>query len=204
MVLRFRFIYTCFLSLLILFMAGCATPPTPVSKNPIIDLYKHNNWQAKGKLALRIDDKSQSANFSWKQNKFDFVIHLYGPLGQGSAYITKQGQRYTLKSKDGTLEAESAEALMLKANGWSIPVSNLIFWLRGLPSVKSPIQATRFYPTGALQTLKQNDWDIQYTTYQEKSGYLLPKKMKALRDNIKLTLFIKSWAFDKSDSKSKQ
>jgi len=193
MVLRVRFFNSFFLALFtVLFMAGCVTTE-PASKNPIIDLYKHDNWQAKGKLALRIDDKSQSANFSWKQNKFDFVIHLYGPLGQGSAYITKIGTRYTLKSKNGTLEAESAEALMLKANGWSIPVSNLIFWLRGLPSAKTPIQATSFYPSGVLETLKQDDWNMQYTSYQEAQGFSLPRKMKASRDNLKITLVIKSW-----------
>lgn len=186
----------CFIIIsLTLFISGCTNTPAPVASNPIIDLYKQQYWQAKGKLALRIGDKSQSANFSWKQKKFDFIIHLYGPLGQGSAYITKKGARYTLKSKDGTLEAGSAEELMLKANGWSIPVSNLIYWLRGLPAVKAPIQASSFYTTGALETLTQNDWKMRYSTYQEKSGYLVPKKMKATRDNLKLTLSIKSWSF---------
>lgn len=180
-----------------IFTASCTTAPEPVTTHPITDLYKRTSWQAKGKLALRIGDKSQSANFSWRQNTFDFVIHLYGPLGQGSVYISKKGALYTLKSKDGTLEADSAEALMYQANGWSIPVSNLIFWLRGLPAPKTPMQASSFYSSGALKTLKQNDWVMQFNSHHETQGYILPKKMKATRDNLKLTLFVKSWSIKK-------
>lgn len=82
---------------------------------------------------------------------------------------------------------------MQEVIGWQVPVSNLQFWLRGLPALKpTPSQITRD-DTGHLTSLQQQGWQVAYTDYQHFNGWWLPTRVTAQRGDLKIRVVIKQW-----------
>lgn len=177
--------------------------PKPVPKAPEVatdwDNYQQvlrtiDQWQVQGKLGVRLPDNSGSVYFNWKQRPSDFAIHLNGPLGQGTTWIRGNDRRVSLEqSGEPPVFAATPEELMLKSLGWWLPISELYYWVRGIPAPGSnPDQLTRGQD-GTLLELQQNGWQLEFSRYKIIKGWSLPSKVIARRDDIKLTFIIKNW-----------
>ena len=67
-----------------------------------------------------------------------FDIRLSGPLGRGAARPTGRPDAVSLEvAGQGRFEADSPEALVEAQLGWQLPVSHLLWWVRGLPAPDS-------------------------------------------------------------------
>lgn len=174
------------------FISGCTSTPTKqlLSKD---ELYTLDSWRAKGKLGTRHRGKTESAFFSWTQTGEDYTIHLYGPLGQGSVYLHKEGNAFRIESKDLNEVAASPEELLLRTTGLNLPVSNLAFWLRGVPATSVSANHISHYDNGDIKSLRQQGWDLTYKSYTPALGLSMPAKIIAKRSDIKLTVSISSW-----------
>ncbi|MFT5082210.1 MAG: outer membrane lipoprotein LolB [Lentisphaeria bacterium] len=150
-------------------------------------------WNASGKLGIKIDGQSKSVNFDWANNADTYAIHLNGPLGVGAATLQKQGANVTLATKNAITSAHSAEDLLQQNLGWSLPVSELVYWIKGLPSPVSAIDTQSKFKSGELSALKQQGWQLVYSRYETHHGFRLPGKIVATHDRLKLTLVIKNW-----------
>ncbi len=96
-------------------------------------------WNASGKLAIRTEAQSQSAALNWQQDGDNTHILLTGPLGLGATSI--DSDRYSLQvSRDGDTKVFdiSSAATSEATIGWDLPLQDLPFWIRGLPSPKTP------------------------------------------------------------------
>lgn len=156
-------------------------------------LYALDNWVAEGKLGLRMNGKGQSASFSWINEGPDYHVRLSGPFGQGKVSLEKEAGWVTLKSDEHNGSAASPEQLMQEALGWSLPISELVHWIKGLPSPDSPVAEARETETGNFEFLQQQGWQIRYDDYRLENGIPLPRKIVASRENIRLVLAIKRW-----------
>lgn len=145
-----------------------------------------NYWQASGKFSVIYQNKANNAYFDWENRDREFVIHLHGPLGQGSVYLEKHNGRYTLKDGKQAYTRSSPEALLYSQLGIRFPVSDLIYWIRG-------IRAPGAYKRSKNSTLYQKGWKIEYPKRERHQGYLLPEKLVATRKELKLTVIIKNW-----------
>lgn len=150
------------------------------------------NWEAKGKLAIRFNNENKSANFNWLNRKDEFHIAMFGFLGLGNAAIDKRGDKVTLTTSEGRFSATSAENLMQQELGWSIPVSDLRYWIKGLPSPHSPVDGQSFDPQGRITALSQNTWQLQFEFSDEQNNFL-PRKILAVHERMRLTVLVKSW-----------
>lgn len=181
---------------LLMVVSGCQTTPrqTLGSTQQEIALYGVKHWQAEGKIAIQMADDRQSASFTWRQDKADYTIHLFGPFGQGATWLRRTSGGVTLENaKTGVHRAASAEALMEDVIGWQVPVAGLQFWLRGLPAHKpQPTQLERD-AEGALSHLQQQGWQVTYSRYELFDGWRLPSRILATRDDLRLTIVIKRW-----------
>ncbi|ABD82509.1 lipoprotein insertase outer membrane protein LolB [Saccharophagus degradans] len=177
-----------------LYLGGCSLTPT---KQPNLqskdELYTLDSWRASGKLGTRYKGKNESAFFSWTQTGDDYTIHLYGPLGQGSVYLYKEGNSFRIESKDLNEHAASPEQLLQRTTGLQLPVSNLAYWLRGIPATSISADKTQHNEDGDLSALQQEGWEITYRSYMPAYGLNMPEKIIAKRKDIKLTVSIKSW-----------
>ncbi len=112
--------------------------------------------------------------------------------------IDSDGKNVRLQSANGhDNAATSAEALMQTELGWSLPLSNLYFWVRGLPAPNSA--ATKAYDTyNHLTKLTQQNWAIDYLRYTGVNNVDLPSKIYLNNDDIHVRIIISKWEIKKN------
>jgi outer membrane lipoprotein LolB len=147
------------------------------------------HWHLRGKIGLRQKNKAHSAYLNWQQCGDYYDIRLSGPFGQGAARLYGNKQRATLLRSDQTrLSASSPEQLLAQELGWSIPVSQLLYWIRGIPEPNNA-----FTPSATHTGFKQSDWQVSYPTLSTVDRFSLPTKAIAKQSNLTVTLILKHW-----------
>jgi len=164
-----------------------------------------NNWQATGKLAVKVPNDGGSANLKWLQTGPTYQIDLNGPFGSGKVTINGAPNKVTL-TEAGQLPqtAKTAEELIRKNSGWTIPVTQLAFWVRGLPDPNTKI--THFTPNaqGLMGELEQLGWKVTYGEYINLStstdNIPMPGRIVAEYKDVRLILVVREWSLATSDS----
>ena len=193
----------CLLFILSLMLfSGCAhrgalTPPQNVLEHQR-QLQAIDEWQLSGKLGIRTQDDSGSTSVKWAQQKASYQINLSGPLGQKSMIITGTPDKVRLEQTgEPAQEAKTAEALIKKNAGWTLPVAQLAYWVRGVPAPKLRITQLQQGENGLIDHLTQGDWSIQYSNYRDQrfNGVILPLpgKITAEYQDVRLILVIRTW-----------
>ncbi len=188
--------------LLMLAVSGCAHRGT---FSPPPDLLAHQQqlqaitqWELNGKLGIRTRNDNGSASLKWAQQMVDYQINLSGPLGQKRMIITGTPNKVRLEqSGSEPLEARSAEALIKKAAGWTLPVAQLSYWVRGVPAPKQRITQLAQNEAGLIAQLHQGGWSIAYSNYKNyplrDQTFALPGKITAEHKDVRLILVIRDW-----------
>ena len=152
-----------------------------------------DGWQINGKIGIRGPQNSGSGTLFWLQRQDYFDIRLSGPLGRGATRLTGRPDAVALEvAGQGRFEAQSPEALVESQLGWQLPVSNLLWWVRGLPAPDSRSRIS-IDSSGRLANLQQDDWDVQYLGYTDEDGYALPTRIKLAGRDLQITLVVKDW-----------
>lgn len=193
-----------FISLL---LSGCAHK---LPKAPLIseDWPKHQaqvealgKWQATGKLGVKVPNNGGSMSLRWQQAPNEFTIDFTGPFGQNLLGIAGQGSQVTLSEPGkAPITAKTAEELIRRNTGWTIPVAQLTYWVRGLPAPTAKI--TRFAPNtqGLIGELEQLGWKVTYGEYLSVNTgaetLSMPGRIVAEFKDVKLTLVVREWLFE--------
>lgn len=191
--------------LLIALLAGCSSTPkteSPTgSANGSLSWSEHKNYlatqnffQAEGKIAIRQDGKRSSARLQWQQTGDQYEIFITGPLGGGSVKINGSPTTVAMEiSGEGRFYAKSPENLMQQRLGWSLPISNLRYWAKGIPAPGSEFTQA-LNPQQRLAQLRQDNWLIEYQTYHQLDDTEWPRKMQLYYGkDIQVTMLIKQW-----------
>jgi outer membrane lipoprotein LolB len=156
-----------------------------------------DHWKLTGKLAVRQPSDSGTAIINhWIQDGEAYDLALSSSfLGMGST---------TLKGVPGFIEltlpngenyrSGEPEALVEAATGWQLPLENLTWWIRGLPSPASDYRLL-FDDQGTLAIIRQNGWEIRYDRWQTfLSSYpALPSRITALKEDKRVRLVVSDW-----------
>ncbi|WP_455232330.1 lipoprotein insertase outer membrane protein LolB [Geopseudomonas aromaticivorans] len=152
-----------------------------------------DGWQIDGKVGIRAPQDSGSGVLFWLQRRDYYDIRLSGPLGRGATRLTgREGDIRLEVANQGRYQAESPEALLEEQIGWRLPVSHLLWWIRGLPAPDSKSRLT-LNADSRLARLEQDGWRVEYADYQQQNGYWLPQRLKLFGENLDITLVIKAW-----------
>ena len=54
---------------------------------------------------------------------------------------------------------------------------------------------TEFGHDGQLAKLHQSNWQVDFTQYREGGGQLLPRRLTAVNEDVKVRLVIDNWVF---------
>lgn len=195
--------------MLVLIFSGCAQQPQQVQppfnkENPynkenwakhqsqVLDI---KNWQASGKLGVKVPNDGGSASMRWEQLSSDYQIDLNGPLGMGKMTIIGKPDAVTFtQGGKPPQNAKTPEELIRKNTGWNIPVTQLAYWIRGLPAPKAKVTHYAFNAEGGLSELEQAGWKIIYGDYlQAQEGIALPGRITAEFKEVRLILVIREW-----------
>lgn len=150
-------------------------------------------WQISGKVGIRAPQDSGSGTLFWLQRQDYYDIRLSGPLGRGAARLTgRPGDSQLEVANQGRYQAASPEQLLQQQLGLNLPVSHLLWWIRGLPAPDSRSRLT-LDRDSRLAQLSQDGWQVDYLRYTEQGGYWLPERLKLSGHDLHITLVIKDW-----------
>ena len=180
-------------SIALLLLAGCATQgPMEEGERQQADVEAFDTWTLIGKAGLRTPQENQSANLDWSQHPHYFRMLISGPFGGGRSVLEGREGRFSLTTGDGRFEAETPEALMEEQLGWSLPVSAMPDWVRGLPGEHASYQLETD-ELGFPQHMQQDGWEIDYRDWEEVEGMWLPRRLVMNYDDVRITLVVNQW-----------
>lgn len=191
-----------FFALFSFFLTGCSTFSSPTSEPSLTkaswkerqaDLSRIQSWEISGKIAIQTARDSGSANVDWTQNQSQFNISLYGPLGAGGLKLWGHPGAVTMETAKGQrFTASTPEELLRQQMGWNLPVSNLNYWVRGLPVPGSDYQG-QYDAYHRLTNLAQNGWNVQFLSYQNAGRVDLPNRITISSASFKTKMVIYDW-----------
>lgn len=173
----------------LLALAGCSGLQTQDSTSA--QIFARNatltDWQLSGKIGVTSPDSANSAYLNWVQCGRQFEIRINGPLGAGAAMLVSDGNTVSLtENNQPPVSASSPEQLLQQQLGWQLPVSQLSFWVRGIPS---PGQKSRATELG----FEQSGWLITFPRQTQSDNFILPARAIATRADMKVTLILQQW-----------
>lgn len=177
-----------FFSTIILFINGCTTLRLSSQKN--ISAYQTKSWQKRyqvlshisrwsidGVFSIQQPGKTIIASYDWQQKAHNYDIRIYSSLNIYSVNISvRSGMVLLWCSPKERYTADTPEKLMQARLGWHLPVSNLCYWIRGIPA-PGAYQAN-FDPYGHFIILQQNGWYIHFSQYTHIGPVDLPCILK--------------------------
>lgn len=195
--------------ILTLFLSACSTfsPPTTLfPKKPVnhymawaqrkTQLNALTNWQANGNIAMHAN-KGTGANaaFSWQQTKTNYQLRLFGPFGTQSILLLGNPKQVTLIAHNQTTCAQDAEHLLMQQAGLYLPVSQLYYWLRGLPAPQSRY-TVNLDTYNRLLKLRQSGWRINYLHYTNSGTLDIPDHIELSNGQWQVRILITHWEFN--------
>jgi outer membrane lipoprotein LolB len=184
-------------------LTACAPTPRPSEEPPVnkvVPLEKRkaetatvSSWEISGAMAAKSKAKAWSASMNWVQHGANsYQIRLMGPLGGGTVLINKSGNTVTFQDGAKKVSSTNADELLLKQTGIRLPVSNLYYWVRGLPA-PGDIQAEKHDEYNHLVQLQQSGYTIDFTQYTSVKGIDLPSTIRLVGNGVMVKVIIKHW-----------
>jgi outer membrane lipoprotein LolB len=204
--LSFQLLYLLLLLLSLLglvSMQGCANlqtnMPAPQNQASSWDtraqtLANLQKWNLSGQVAIRNSKDNITASLHWEQQRQNYTLDFFGPLGSNSFKLTGGAGKVALQNPRGQVfYAASPEILLAQQTGWRLPVSNLYYWIRGLPVPGMPAQK-QFDAYHHLVELSQDGWKIQFLRYTAVNQLDLPNKIFISSTDLSVKIIISQWS----------
>ena len=172
------------LALLGVCLSACAIAP-PASENSDWSrqrdqLQELDSWELRGRVNVRYDNESHTPRIIWLQQSAEYHIRLWGTFNAGATEIVGRPGFVTMENDGQTLSANSPEDLILEQLGYELPVSQLNYWIKGLPAPGSDAQLA-FNELNQLTTIQQADWTINLSDMRQYGAVSLPRRVELTR-----------------------
>lgn len=162
-----------------------------IHKDKLSDL---KEWKINGRIAVSIDKEAWSASLHWMQTGQDYLLRVIAPFGRGTFELHGNGEGVYLRlSRDRILQAEDPESLLEDNLGWSVPVSGMVYWVKGIPEPGMVINRLILDDKGRVTDLSQSGWQISYSRYVSLGDYELPRRIVIDNGNLRIRLVIREW-----------
>lgn len=171
-----------------------SAPPSTLSwKEREVALNRIQNWHLSGKVGVIAQHNSGSASLNWTQQQNHYTISLVGPLGAGGLTLDGRPGLVTMETGDGKhASASTPEKLLAQQWGWQLPVSQIKYWIRGLPAPGAASQ-TQFDAYHRLSAITQLGFNVQFLSYYNVGSLSLPDKISITSPSIKVKIIVNQW-----------
>lgn len=181
-------------------LSGCATLPQPALPTADAEaaqiareasLATVPDWSFTGKAALSRGRDGGSGRIEWRQHGDDFEITLAAPITRQSWRIERRSGRVRIEGIDGgPREGTDAEALLLEATGWRVPVDALSRWVRGMRATGT--SAIAYDGNGLPLRIEQGGWVVEYRAWNA-ARPPQPMKVFARQSDASVRLVVEQW-----------
>lgn len=184
---------------LVLNLSSCSTVAPPAPNVPVkwenreVSQRQLTSWKLNGKIAVISAKDAGSASIDWTQRVDKYHISLLGPLGSHGVNLSGRPGFVKMETADGKqATAGSPEQLLSQQLGWNLPVSHLVYWIRGVPAPSIP--ATKHQDAyGRLSSLTQEGWHITYPSYTKLGEIDVPSRLVMTSSNLKVKIVVYNW-----------
>ena len=171
-------------------LAACTS--VPLKTTTAIVPEKIDRFDIVARLGVRQDKEGFSGNVHWKHLTTLDELWLISPLGQTVAQLRQTLELATLTTADKKIyQASDIEALTQQTFGWSIPLSGMSYWLRGMAAPTSEPLIRKRDQANRITEMEQNGWNIEISEYQDPTG--LPGKLRLRYKDLDIKLLIDKW-----------
>ena len=144
-------------------------------------------------MSIRHANQSNAFSFDWQQNQQDYELQFFAPLGLGSLRVLGNASNVVLwQSATRKITAKTPEALMRSQLGYSLPVTCLYYWIRGLPDPRLPMTKI-LDPYNHLSELQQQGWKINFQNFKTFAGVDLPATITLVNETMRVKIVITNW-----------
>ena len=172
----------------VLVLSGCAVP----ERHALTDA---SAFQRVGRFAITSEYFGQAPDavqggFVWIQSGRAQQLDLADPLGSTLARVDIQPGSARLVRANGSVElAQDPDALLAKALGSTVPVSGLVYWLKGQVG-PVPAQVTERDDQGRPLSFVQDGWRVQLSRYDDQGPMLLRMNRSQANRSISVRLVV--------------
>lgn len=157
-------------------------------------------WQCRASMVVKSPTQKWSADVFWQQRQGDYTVQVLTFLGIEVAALQGNAQHMRIKNARGqVVEAQMRiEDFMQHELGWSLPVSALSYWLRGLPA-PGAVTLLQQDALHRLAVFYQQGWRVQFVRYSRVQEMDLPQEMVFTHAEytVHWTIAPASWEFSK-------
>jgi outer membrane lipoprotein LolB len=151
---------TCGAFLFALLIAACASvrlaPPAP------------EPFDLVGRVLASYSGGAVTANVRWEHSTARDEIWLMTPTGQTLAHIVDTQHGVVLTRADQQEHrAQSVEALTRQVLGWPLPLSQLQYWIRGVPAPGAAASDIERDASKRLVRFTQDNWQVALSWREE-------------------------------------
>ncbi|WP_159874878.1 MULTISPECIES: lipoprotein insertase outer membrane protein LolB [Aquitalea] len=169
-----------------LLLAGCASETVFRPSAASSAARQDQPFNVSGRISVNMDGKGSVGQFEWMHRLNDDLLSVNSPLGTTVARLQRDAAGVSLQADGKTWQADDVESLTQDVLGWTLPLGNLVWWIRGLPAPDAPYQ---FAEDGSLT---QQGWTIRFVSDADTpSPY--PKRVDMQRDRLTLRLLPQNW-----------
>lgn len=183
-------------------LAACASSPrmdAPVNsewEQRRLLLESLSSWEFTGSINVRDANEAHSSRIRWNQQGELYRINLWGTFNIGATEINgRPGEVRIDQQGEAPIVTESPEEMLYERIGYELPVTELNYWIRGIPA-PGPSQALEFADNQQLLSFEQQGWRVEYLGYTNAGRETLPNRIRIQKDPLRLDLIRLNWTLD--------
>lgn len=160
-----------------------------------------NQWDMRGRIG-RGGWFSFTASLSWKHQPKGHRIRILGPFGNPNVTIAVDGNNMILRTPEGVMRSTNPEVDFKKTLGWSLPMTALPYWVRGMPEPGAH-KIVQMDEHGQIIEMRQKGWLIKFDDYEAQplaGGLYLPTDVYAERitqgaddEEVTIAVSVRQW-----------
>lgn len=151
------------------------------------------DWRVTGRLSVSDGEQGGQMSFDWKGQGNQHDLRLRSVVGGKQWRLMFNESGALIEGSDvGLVRADDPDILVSEIVGWPIPVSQLAWWLRGMPA--SETDQIVFADDGTMDRVAHGDWSLEYVRYEQpREGPLMPERVEALSAPYRVRMILRTW-----------
>lgn len=190
---------TRWLLLALLLLGACTSTRMDAPVNPeweqrrqVLDQISH--WEFTGSINVRDEHDAHSSRIRWQQNQNIYRINLWGTFNVGATQIDgRPGEVQIAQQGEDPVITESPEQLLYQELGYELPVTELNYWIKGIPA-PGPSGELIFGESNQLRQFQQAGWQVDYMAYTNFGTETLPTRIRIEKPPLRLDLTRLRWS----------
>ncbi|QIR16098.1 outer membrane lipoprotein LolB [Shewanella aestuarii] len=181
---------------IILLFSACTSLPSPTYQPvEVSDASLANNWEIQGKISIKSSSDKFSTNLYWFHHTQGNELRLTTVLGTNVLTLKNTQGMASLEVDGKTYHDRDAQNLLEGISGITIPFNKLPLWITG--QISSNDDVVSYNSQGKVKQListdEQADWIVEFISWQQQSGAMVPKQLKIERADVQIKIQTNQW-----------